>query len=468
MATRSDQLQAYQFMSQRVISALVMRETDPRQSPLRRGVGAVFGGLMVAVLVGAGFGIYGILTKVGSDGWKTSGSIVIEKETGASYIYLDDTLYPTLNLTSAMLAAGRANPPVFRVSSSSLGSVVRGNTVGIPGAPASLPTADKQVGLPWTVCTLAGTGSGQASSTVALAVSREPEGGHALVDEAVLVKDTRLSTVYLIWHGRRHLVQSYRTLVPALFGAAPTVPVGTAWLNTLPPGADIAPITVTGQGSASSAVKGRKVGDVMFTQTGSGPQFYLVLADGLAPITELQRFILDAAAPVKTVQVDLSVVNAAPKSTKLNQADGAARAPSTTPTLAAPVNGEQLCGITHTASALATIWLGGTVTGLDRATPTTSLSSDGLPYADRVLVPAGRIAVIRVMSAQSAESGPYFLVTDIGVKYPVAAPAVVALLGYPPAQASDVPAALAARIPTGPTLDPAAAVVPARVDGTSG
>jgi hypothetical protein len=42
---------------------------------------------------------------------------------------------------------------------------------------------------------------------------------------------------------------------------------------------------------------------------------------------------------------------------------------------------------------------------------------------------------------------------------------VLAMLGYAPAQAIDVPSSLMARIPTGPTLDPAAAVVPAKVTG---
>ena len=42
MASRRDQLQSYQFLVHRTISAFVMRQTDPATSPLRRGVGAVF------------------------------------------------------------------------------------------------------------------------------------------------------------------------------------------------------------------------------------------------------------------------------------------------------------------------------------------------------------------------------------------------------------------------------------------
>src|SRR5258706_634875 len=97
MATRRDQLQSYQFMTQRVISAFIMRETDPVQSPLRRGVGAVFGGVMIAVLVGAVFGVYGLLTKIGTDPWQTDGSVIIEKETGATFVYRGGCLQPTPN-----------------------------------------------------------------------------------------------------------------------------------------------------------------------------------------------------------------------------------------------------------------------------------------------------------------------------------------------------------------------------------
>src|SRR4051794_38887224 len=141
MASRRDQLHSYQFMNQRVISAFVMRETDPAQSPLRRGIGALFGGLMVAVLIGATFGIIGIVTRVGADQWQSEGSVVVERESGASFVYLQGKLNPTLNFASAKLAAGRPNPQVFRIAAKSLAQAPRGVTIGIPGAPASLPEA---------------------------------------------------------------------------------------------------------------------------------------------------------------------------------------------------------------------------------------------------------------------------------------------------------------------------------------
>src|SRR3954451_5937863 len=144
MASRRDQLHSYQFLTQRVISAFVMRETDPAQSPLRRGIGAAFAGVMIAVIVGAVYGVIGILTGTGTDAWREEGSVVVEKETGAAYVFSQGKLHPTLNYTSALLAAGRPTPPVFRVAAGSLGDVARGVTVGIPGAPASLPKADRR------------------------------------------------------------------------------------------------------------------------------------------------------------------------------------------------------------------------------------------------------------------------------------------------------------------------------------
>ena len=61
MASKRDQLQSYQFLVQRFVSALVMHETDPAHLPFRRLAGAAFASVMVAVLALAGVGIYGLL-----------------------------------------------------------------------------------------------------------------------------------------------------------------------------------------------------------------------------------------------------------------------------------------------------------------------------------------------------------------------------------------------------------------------
>jgi type VII secretion protein EccB len=463
MASRRDQLQSYQFMTQRVISAFVMRETDPLQSPLRRGVGAVFGGLMIAVLVGAVFGVYGILTKVGTDPWQTNGSVVIEKDTGASFVYFDGTLHPTLNYASAMLAAGQPNPAVYRVAGSSLDAVPRGVTVGIPGAPASLPGAANRVGLPWSVCASAGTGSaGQPVTTVTTAVSVAPTGGQTLTDgQGVLMKDSA-GGIHLLWHGHRYDFRDSDAVL-ALFGTAGPVAGTGTWLNTLPAGTDIAMINIDAHGSPSIVVPGRSIGDILTAQTGSGPQRYVVLADGVAPITELQKDLLTARYANQPQDVSLSEITPLPRSGALAPAAADVAAPASPPTLVQPDDTQALCAVTTTAAGSPPrLVVGGTVAGTDTAAPTTQGQAPLL--ADRVVVPAGHVATVRALAAPNAKSGPYYVVTDLGIKFPVPDASVFAMLGYSPTGAVDVPATVIATIPTGPSLDPVAATRPATVN----
>jgi type VII secretion protein EccB len=462
VATRRDQLHSYQFLIQRVISAFVMRETDPAQSPLRRGIGAVFGGVMIAVLVAAGFGIYGILTKVGTDTWRTDRAVIIERETGASYVLLNGTLRPTLNYASALLASARTPPAVFRVSGRALADTPRGTPIGIVGAPDSLPGADRRIGLPWTVCAMPRVeANGQVTSEVGVAVGVAPTGGQTLADEAVLVRDATLDSRFIIWHGRRHLVDRPDVVLPALFAAATPVDVRTAWLNAVPAGAIISPVDIPGRGRQSSAVRGRVVGELLTTPTGSGPQHHVVLDDGLAPITGLQRDILRAERAEEPATVPLAEINNAPRSERrlVPPEDGQAP-PTVTPTLVRPGAADAVCAVT-TDQGVPEIRSGGEVAGLTDATLTTGTDQGGAALADRVLVPPGRVAAIQVQGAPDAPAGPYFVLTDTGRKYPVPDAGVLGMLGFGPDAVVGVPASLVARIPSGPTLDPRAALQPA-------
>ncbi len=451
MATRRDQLHSYQFMTQRVISAFVMRETDPAQSPLRRGIGALFGGLMIAILIGAAFGVYGILTRVGTDQWKTDGSVVVERESGASFVYLGGRLNPALNHASARLAAGRPNPQVFRVPAKSLAEVPRGVTIGIPGAPASLPAAKQRTGLPWTMCAV----PGNRPLSVLMAGSRGPA-QTTLADRGLLVKDAALGMNYLVWHGLKHLVQDSRSTVPALFGAASPILVGTAWLNALPSGVDIAAVPVERRGEESRSVPGRRNGEVLVAQTGSGDQFYLVLDDGLAPITALQRAVLNARFPATPVSITVNAAIQVPASRALTGGDAPGQPPAAPPPLAGLNPGETVCATTTDAARAPEVATGGSAEAFAGAVPTTSATGTGRALADAVLVPAGKVQIVRVPG-----SGAYVVITDLGVRYAVPSADALAMLGYAPATAIDVPTALVNRIPAGVTLDPAAATRPA-------
>jgi type VII secretion protein EccB len=446
-----------------------MRETDPSQSPLRRGVGAIFGGVMLAVLVAAGFGIYGLVTKVGGDDWRQHGSVIVERETGASYIYLNGTLYPTLNLASAMLAAPVPST-IHRVASKSLSDVPRGGTIGIPGAPDSLPSADRAIALPWTVCTRTDTSGNVDVVSADLAIGVGATGGDRLTDNGLLVRDTGPGLPYLVYQGRRHLIAS-DAIINAAFGGAETVNVDPAWINALPAGGDIAPIPVERRGEHSAAIDGLRNGDVVAHQTPSGEQKYLVLDDGVYPIYGLQWAVIVAGAPAGE-QIEPIPINpqlASRRSDSLPPPSDLDPPPDP-PALARVGDTDTICatsaGATGAPSSILTpptITVGSTVDGIDRGIRTKGVSADGAPLADRVLLPGGRVAIVHAAAVVQNEprellTGSYLVVTDLGIAYPVPDAGVLPLLGYSTGIAVDVPSPLVKLIPSGPALDTGEAI----------
>jgi ESX secretion system ATPase EccB len=463
MASRRDQLQSYRFLVHRVISALVMRETDPAESPLRRGVGAMFAGLMVSVIVAAGFGVYGLLTHIGDSKWQFDGAVVVEKETGAVYLYQGGVLHPMANYASALLASGHTPPTTASVSRNSLIHIARGGALGIPNAPDALPDAGKRVGAPWTVCTAPGGNDnpGDTGPATVLLASLAPQGARKLPDDrGLLVQVARRQTYYLVYHGYRYVVRKPTTVLPSLYGDNPqVVSVGPAWVNVLSEGAPIEPITVPKSGTPSTLVPQRNVGDLLVATLPTGAaQYFLIFEDGLAPISELQRDVYVGQTGAQPITVPLRDATGTRKSTHLVPANGDLQPPDSPPKLA-PLTSATDAVCTETgADGRTGVWLGGSLSGLPAGTPTASSTASGTPLADRVVVPSGHVAVLRVLASPSATFGSYSLVTDLGIRYPVVSDAALAMLGYQRSDSVDLPANLADLIPTGPTLDPAAAV----------
>src|SRR5947209_17321732 len=151
MQTRRDQVQAHTFVVGRMVSALVRAEPDAQFSPLRRfTVGLVIGVVLGGITL-AGFGVYGVFSPGGSRSWKQPGVLIVEKETGARYLYVDGQLHPVLNYTSARLIVG-GPPTIVQVSRNSMRGVPHGLPVGIEAAPDYLPDLARLDGTQWQVC----------------------------------------------------------------------------------------------------------------------------------------------------------------------------------------------------------------------------------------------------------------------------------------------------------------------------
>jgi hypothetical protein len=70
------------------------------------------------------------------------------------------------------------------------------------------------------------------------------------------------------------------------------------------------------------------------------------------------------------------------------------------------------------------------------------------------VVPGGHAAVVRAVETPDATLGTYYLVTDLGVRYPLGSSAVLPMLGFSGARPVPVPAEVLALLPTGPGLHP--------------
>lgn len=471
MATKRDQLQSYQFLVQRVVSALVTRETDPEQPPFRRPTNAAFGSIALAILILAGFGVFGLIVPGGKNSWRDGEAIIVEKETGTRLVYVDGRLHPVANYVSALLALGR-HVRVRNVSQRSLAGVQRGPRIGIADAPDSLPTRKRLLDGSWSTCSQPVTdATGAPVEESVLMVGHEPSGGRVLGDDALLVAVSETGDQYLLWRGYRHRIQQVDTVTVGLaLRSEPWATVGAELIDALPAGESMRPIRLPDVGQPSRAVPTRptiRVGQLLVLETsGGGVQHYLAERDRLRPISALQYDIQRAYAPTakayggrQPVGLQIGLVDAgrSPQAPPVRTAPG--QPPTDRPVFVAARNaGSTLCATFDPGTSVPRLTVDAAMPARDEMALTAARTSRGTPLADRVLVPPGSAAVVETMPAPNAPAGTVGVVTDLGINHPLAGPEVLDMLGYAGVQPVRMPVSLVARIPTASGLDPAAAM----------
>ncbi|MGL5866905.1 MAG: type VII secretion protein EccB [Dermatophilaceae bacterium] len=467
---RRDRLHSYQFLLQRMVSAFVTRDTDPIRSPFRRGGTTMFVGAMALIVIMAGAGVYGLLRPGGSKSWRVEGGMVVEKDTGAVFVYRDSILYPMANFTSARLVADAGKPPQA-VSARSLAGVPRGRMLGILGLPDSLPAKKDMVRGSWSLCSTPMTGGDVTTGTrTTLLVGQEPASGTGLTDRGMLAQNAETRAVYLVWQGRRYALAG-GVLEALALTQRPRQVVDDVWLETLPRGPDIAAPLIDGAGSPSQAVADALVGQVLRVRSQAGTEeFYLVLRRSLRPVTPLLAAVTvgssgaRAAYPGGTpgfVDVSPGDVANAPRETARNASGGSPdglSVPARLPDLVAPRSDAGVCAIFggRGEPLRFRVDVGGLPTGrAGGSTPPT-----GSRWVDDVVVPPGRAVLVEASTSADADSGVLSLVTDDGVRYGIPGVDAVQLLGYGSSELVTMPSALVDRVPSGPALDPARAARP--------
>ncbi len=479
MWARRDQIQAYQFLRRRTVSAILVGDANHAESPSRLVVASLVTGTIVMVLLLAGFGIYGLLRPGASTKWQVEGAIIQEKESGARFVTdAAGALHPVLNYASARLIVGGSGELV-RVSSKSLADATRGLTVGIPDAPDSLPSTSELVPSSWTSCSSVSGTAGPAEEPEVVAIIGDPPVSQAsqvsLSDgKAVIVRSSE--TTYVLWDGLRFRVRGAdpRPVLTSLgFAEVPIVDVADAWLRAIPVGPDLEPPDVPGRGEPSETVgvAAPRQGQVFVESVAGSDQelYFVLLEDGLAPISTVQARLLlgdpaSARAYPRAQVVPRPITPAERAQADESSADlGESGYPSAAPdALRFPTDGDvALCATPagfRDGVPYFTLTLGvqAPITSSTQAIAPVQ-AADSSALADYVLIDAGAGALVQSVPSEAVSDGPLYLVTDQGVRFPIPDAESRKALGYESVKASRVPQTLVELLPLGPALDQAAA-----------
>ncbi|WP_421107493.1 type VII secretion protein EccB [Streptomyces sp. NEAU-S77] len=468
MQSKRDQVQAHMFIMGRLTSGMLRADPDAPESPQGRTNRGVAISVIIAILIAAGSFVFGLIKPGAKNSWRAQDTLVVNKETGGRYLYLDGRLRPVRNYTSARLLLG-TKMKTASVGSKSLGGTPHGAPVGITGAPDDLPGNDSLSTDPWQVCS--GTTSG--STATAVAIGKDVDGTGLGNSEGLLVTGPDKAD-YLVWQGSKLRMDTTGRAREALgYASRTSVKVSAALLNSLPTGPDLAAPDIPLRGGQGPSLGGgrTRIGQVFqVSAPGGDARYYVLRKEGLTPVNATvaallmgnpqtrQKAYAGGAVSAITLGADAVIGHLAPGA---EDADTTEDLPPSPPKAVDLGEDETPCvGIQSGDDGTR---VGVTLAGSGQLGPAAQAPPDGLTPAcvtvNRIVTPPGGGALVHTLGADGRGVGStVYLVTDSGVKYRVPTAKSLEALGYTAGQAQRLPSSLLSMLPTGPDLTPAAAV----------
>jgi type VII secretion protein EccB len=459
MQSRRDQVQAHRFTLERLSAGMLVTEPDAPETPLSRTSRGILIGTVLGALAAAGFLIFGLVMPGGATGWKHDGTLVVENETGARFLYAGGALRPVSNYTSVKLLVGD-RLQVQRVSAKSLQGTARGTAVGIAGAPDSLPAAAALLAdRAWQVCSgRQQTVTGGTATRTALDVGAATTAPALTRAQGLLVAGSGKAQ-YLLWNGLRFRLKNGGGGAHTLgYGTVQPYPVSDALLNAVPAGPDLAAPKVPGAGKPGPSLTGRKtrIGGLFVVHPAGGTdQYYQLRREGLTPISSTVADLVQADGATAPATLDPATVTAhlagAPA--------GSDGLPATPPRPATVGDAFAVCvrvtpRDTSPLTEIVVAPAGDAGAGGPMAAgPGITRPCDSV---DVIGVPPGHGTLAEALPAAGYTGAPAtYLVTDQGVKYPLPSADAAKNLGYGSVAPAKIPGSVLALLPAGPTLDPA-------------
>ncbi|WP_406831440.1 type VII secretion protein EccB [Pedococcus sp. KACC 23699] len=437
MATKKDLVEAQAFSRRRLTTAFVSGAPGGREVEPQRPMRAVIGSIALSVLLVVGGIAVGYLKPSLPSGWDDN-SLVIAKKSGARYVAIKKTLYPVINTTSARLLIPSDTFKVVTVDDDKITNSPRGATIGILGAPDSLPAADRLVNSGWTACV--GQGGGIAATI----------GGPAAppaTGQATVVRTD--GSLYVVTGGYRLPLRARdaTAVLRALrLDTVTPLDVPSTWTGLFPIGPTLSPLTLDNAGAAVPGLPpGAVVGSVLAVATpGADPRRYLVTPTGeLAPLPPF-AYALYLLGSGQSAGADIAVTPAQVGS--LRNASSSIVPKQWPETVPNALSSNPCVTLTASYTKVPTVAL---------TTSTTRPPSEGTA----VVVAAGTGALVRAIASNIVNRGPVLAVDQTGSSYPVtpATDDVLARLGYAAKDVTPVPQAWMELFRSGPGLSTRAA-----------
>ena len=414
---------------------------------------SLMAGSVLAIIVLAGCALLAVMRPQPA---LANAPIVMGKQSGALYVRMGETLHPVLNLASARLIV-KTNADPQPIPESELSHSKRGPLLGIPGAPQFLgmPLAEDE--LRWAVCD---SGDRAAPSTTVVIGRAEGPLSHPLASEqSVLVRPVSGGSTYLLYDGRRAVVNLDEPAVVRALGLDGQIPLAVSpmLLNAVPEAPPItAPRIPDAGGRGPAALPGFPVGSVLRMARADGDEYYVVLSHGIQRIGQVAADLLrftDSRGTRTAISVAPDIIRATPTVTDLPVATFPDRAPS-------PLNagGTTLCvSWRHAASGgeIEISFLAGGLPIPAGQEPVKLSQADGKgPAVDAVYLSPGRSAYVRAtgLSGDNPRAGTRYLITDTGVRFAIHDDDAAHDLGLPDT-AIPAPWPVLAKLPAGSGIE---------------
>ncbi|MCP9271569.1 type VII secretion protein EccB [Mycolicibacterium arenosum] len=475
--TTRAQVNGYRFVLRRLEHALIRGDSRLIHDPMRGQIRALIVGLVVSVLIAGAAGVLAFFKPTPNMG---DAQILLSKSSGALYVRIGDTVHPALNLASARLIAGENAAPK-EVDDKFLNAVRRGPAVGAVGAPASIAAGDDMSESSWSVCdttrtpTTAETAGARSIETAVLANSPDLSAGirAAAPQEMILARSG--ADVFLLFDGVRAQID---VADPALSGALhlggnAIRDVSPSLLNAFPAVAPIVPIVVERTGEPTPYLDPQyRVGAILRTSDSRGDTMYVVLPDGLQPVSATTADIIRYGNPALSAPqiVSPAVTSAAPIVRRL----AVDHYPAAAPQIVAADPDRVVClawqRSNGAAQATTRLLVGHRLPLPPDAAPVTLATADGSgPGLDGVYLRPGTGEYVRATGVEpgSRATGQLFYVSDTGLRFHVKDLETGAALGATAVKGSDgqpdtpqlAPWPVLALLPPGPQLSQESALV---------